>query len=197
MNPSGNGVAPDFLAETKQPVQAQTDNTVPAGSGTGQPYVPKTDKKQVSLKERLGMWLAGGIVGLLLVLVVASRISPRNRSVQTNSPLDGNKNTAQAGQPAPANGPSILPITDAGRPQADTNDKSNLAGEDIARTASRGHRPRRHPVWVASHHSTTSSRLGRRGRFRRTPRHRLQNSQPRLRRPEATGRAWINRRSCL
>jgi hypothetical protein len=135
MKPSGNGVAPDFLAETKQPAQAQTDNTVPAGNGTGQPYVPKTDKKQASPKERLGMWLAGGIVGLLLVLVVASRISPRNRSVQTDSPLDGNKNTAQAGQPAPASGPSILPITDAGRPQADTNDKSNLAGEDIARTA--------------------------------------------------------------
>jgi len=89
MNPSGNGVAPDFLAETKEPELAQTDSTDPASNGTGQPYVPETDQKQASLKERVGMWLAGGIVGLLLVLVVASRISPRNRTAQTNSPLDG------------------------------------------------------------------------------------------------------------
>jgi len=135
MTPSGNGIVPDFLAETKPAEQVQANNTATAGSGNGTPYVPKADKKQVTLKERLVMWAAGGVVGLLLILLVASRFSPRARNAQPSSPLDGNKNAAQASQPAPANGPSILPITDAGRPQTDTNDKSNLAGEDIARTA--------------------------------------------------------------
>src|ERR1700694_149501 len=134
MNPSGNGMVPDFLAETEQPDQIQANDVAPAGNGT--PYVPKTDKKQAPLKERLFLWASGGIVGLLLILLVASRLSPRARNAQSSSPLDWNKNAAQASQPAQANGPpSILPITDAGRPQADMNDKSSLAGEDIARTA--------------------------------------------------------------
>jgi len=135
MTPSGNGIVPDFLAETKPAEQVRANNTATAGSDNGTPYVPKTDKKQVTLKERLVMWVAGGVVGLLLILLVASRFSPRARNAQPSSPLDGNKNAVQASQPAPANGSSILPITDAGRPQTDTNDKSNLAGEDIARTA--------------------------------------------------------------
>ncbi|HET6842812.1 MAG TPA: hypothetical protein VFK06_14210 [Candidatus Angelobacter sp.] len=130
----GNGIVPDFLAETKQLEQVKAGITAPASNGNGKPYVPKTDK-QATIRERLSVWVMGGIVGVLLILFVASRISPRPHNAQSGSPFDGNKNAAQASQPAPVNGSSILPITDAGRPQTDTNDKSNLAGEDIARTA--------------------------------------------------------------
>src|SRR5579859_1549607 len=133
MIPSGNGIVPDFLADAKQPEQVKASITAPASNDNGKPYVPKTDK-QATIKERLSVWIMGGVVGLLLILFVASRISPRPHA-QSGSPLDANKNAAQASQTAPANGSSILPITDAGHPQADTNDKSNLAGEDIARTA--------------------------------------------------------------
>jgi hypothetical protein len=137
---SGNGIVPDFLAETKQPEQVKAGMTAPASNGDGKPYVPKTDR-QATIKERLSVWIMGGVVGLLSILFVASRIYPHPHNVQPGSPLDGNKNAAQASQHAPANGPSILPITDAGRPQADTNDKSSLAGEDIARTAKQRSQP--------------------------------------------------------
>ncbi|HET6844367.1 MAG TPA: TrbI/VirB10 family protein [Candidatus Angelobacter sp.] len=130
-----NGVAPDFLAGAPEPEKAQAGNSTGLTEVNGkQPYVPKTEKKQPGIKRKLGEWVTGGIVVVLALLFALSRIPHGKTTRPTNSPLSGNQNTAQSTTTQSGGESSILPITDAARPQGPPEERT-LGGEDIARTA--------------------------------------------------------------
>ena len=121
--------------ESRIPDPVQTKSpVVPITAGAPQPFMPKTEKKPLGLKENAGVLLAGAAILIALVLFAVGHV-PHAGSARRNSPLSGKQPTVQPSDNAGSGASSILPITDTAHSQMQETDRNSVDPDEIARTA--------------------------------------------------------------
>jgi hypothetical protein len=136
-NNGTNGIL--AVAESKQePTPVDAGHQPAPANNNKQPYVPKDDKQQPTLKENARVVIVGGLVALVLLLFVVGRFSKRPmRSSSVRNAAGTGVNMGKASQPSENStvAGSVIPLMEmghSGEPEAEGNP---VHPDGIGRTA--------------------------------------------------------------